>query len=188
MAKAQKKPAKKATARKKAAPKKNGRPTKRTQAVVWTIIEKLSQGIPLTQICAPEKMPGVRTVYDWMDADPVLSAAIARARDMGFDALAEEALEIADDGTNDYVTRKNADGTEYEAFNAEHVQRSKLRVETRLKLLAKWNPKKYGDKLDVTSGGEKIQREAGETEKFSRLAALMYEKRGLLPDLRESED
>ena len=31
--------------------------------------------------------------------------------------------------------------------NAEHIQRSKLRIETRLKLLAKWNPKKYGDKL-----------------------------------------
>lgn len=79
--------------------------------------------------------------------------------------------------------KKGKDGKEYEGIDTEHIQRSKLRVETRLKLLAKWNPKRYGDRIDVTSGGEKIQREAGETEKFSRLAALMAEKReqGLLP-------
>ena len=42
----------------------------------------------------------------------------------------------------------------YETYNVEDrevTSRSKLRVETRLKLLAKWNPKKYGEKvaLDV---------------------------------------
>ena len=31
-------------------------------------------------------------------------------------------------------------------LNGEHVQRSKLRIETRLKLLACWNPSKYGNK------------------------------------------
>jgi hypothetical protein len=30
------------------------------------------------------------------------------------------------------------------------VAHQKLRAEHRLKLLAKWNPKKYGDKLDTT--------------------------------------
>jgi hypothetical protein len=40
-----------------------------------------------------------------------------------------------------------ADGREQ--LDREHVQRSKLRIETRLKLLAKWNPKKWGDKLEL---------------------------------------
>ena len=65
---------------------------------------------------------------------------------MGMDAIAEECLEIADDGTNDWVTRKLGNA-EVEVLNAEHVQRSKLRIETRLKLLAKWNPKKWGDRI-----------------------------------------
>lgn len=39
-------------------------------------------------------------------------------------------------------------------MNTEHVQRSKLRIETRLKLLAKWNPKKWGEKVDLNHGGQ----------------------------------
>ena len=31
--------------------------------------------------------------------------------------------------------------------------RDRLRVDTRLKLLAKWCPKRYGDKLDVEDSG-----------------------------------
>jgi hypothetical protein len=91
-------------------------------------------------------MPAVRTVSDWKEAHPSFSADFARAREEGEDYLAAECLEIADDGSNDYVTKKNANGTEYEAVDHDHIQRSKLRIETRLKLLAKWNPKKYGDR------------------------------------------
>jgi hypothetical protein len=36
------------------------------------------------------------------------------------------------------------------------IAHRKLKIETRLKLLSKWNPKKYGDKMDVTTDGEKI--------------------------------
>lgn len=87
-------------------------------------------------------MPAWRTVYDWIGRDEELSAHIARARDLGFDAIAEECLDIADDSSQDY--RDTDKGLVYDA---EHVQRSKLRIETRLKLLAKWNPKKYGDRI-----------------------------------------
>jgi hypothetical protein len=39
-------------------------------------------------------------------------------------------------------------------LNAEHVQRSKLRIETRLKLLAKWSPKKYGERVQVAGDAD----------------------------------
>jgi hypothetical protein len=89
--------------------------------------------------------------YQILAADEALAGRFARAREEGFDAIAEEALEIADDGTNDWKTREKESGETYEALNHEHVQRSKLRVETRLKLLAKWDPKRYGEKIDLTS-------------------------------------
>lgn len=92
-------------------------------------------------------MPAVRTVYDWRDKDEGFSADFGRARDDGFDAIAAECLRIAEDGTNDYVEKNRPDGSTYDAFDSEHVQRSKLRIETRLKLLAKWDPRRYGDKL-----------------------------------------
>ena len=41
-------------------------------------------------------------------------------------------------------------------FSSGDVARDKLIIETDLKLLAKWHAKKYGDKLDLTSGGEKL--------------------------------
>lgn len=80
-----------------------------------------------------------------MNQRPEVKEAIARAREHGEDVLAAGCLEIADDGTNDWMERAENKGWE---FNGENVQRSKLRIETRLKLLAKWNPKKYGDRIE----------------------------------------
>ena len=92
-------------------------------------------------------MPSVATVGNWKAADEVLSSAIARAREEGFDAIALQCLEIADETSRDTVITDTG-----ERANSEWISRSKLRVETRLKLLAKWDPKRYGDKLQV--GGD----------------------------------
>jgi hypothetical protein len=130
------------------------RATKRTAAVEQRIIDGLCDGVPLRELCRQEGMPNWRTVYDWISADEVFAAQVAHARDLGFDALAEDILEIADDGTNDWVSRKMKDGSIKDVIDSEHVQRSKLRIETRLKLLACWSPKKYGDKKTVDVGNK----------------------------------
>lgn len=136
--------------------KPTGRPSTRSEAVIEKIIDRLSNGEPLRQICRDESMPPWRTVYGWMDADKELAARIARARDVGEDALAQECLDIADNAANDWMERFDNEGNAVGwQLNGDHVQRSKLRIETRLKLLAKWNPKKYGDKVDVNHGGQK---------------------------------
>ena len=115
------------------------------------ICKQISEGIPLAEICR-QKDIGRTTVYDWMKENPTFAEQFARARDVGFDAIAEECFDIADNSTNDWMER-NRNGVETCEFNADHVQRSKLRIETRLKLLAKWNPKKYGDKLEIEHNG-----------------------------------
>lgn len=112
-----------------------GRPSKRTPEVIARIIEGLSKGTPLTVICSADDMPTDRAVREWAENDPALSSDIARAREAGFDAIALHALEIADDRSGE-------------------AQRDRLRVETRLKLLAKWDPKRYGDKVALTGGNE----------------------------------
>ena len=120
--------------KRKIAKKKTGRPTKRTPAVIRRICEGLAKGRPMTLICEPDSMPDPSNVWEWAQKDQALSEAIARARAVGFDAIAQAAMDIADDPEED-------------------VQRSKLRIETRLKLLAKWDPKRYGDKIDVEHKG-----------------------------------
>ena len=143
------------TEKKQAAPKnKGGRPSTYDKDIARQMCEQLSEGIPLREICRQEGFPAWRTVYDWMMKDADLSTAIAHARDIGYDAMAEECLEIADNGSNDWMERLDADGIPigYQV-NGDHIQRSKLRIETRLKLLAKFNPKRYGDKI-VHAGDE----------------------------------
>lgn len=112
-----------------------------------TVIAGLSKGTPLTVLCAAEDMPGVSTFYEWMDSDAVLSGAIARAREAGWDQIALDALAIADQTADDTIQTEHG-----EKANAEWISRSKLRVETRLKLLAKWDPKRYGDKIAHVGG------------------------------------
>jgi len=147
------------------------RSTLRTPEVETRIIEGLCDGIPLRELCRRDGMPNWRTVYDWIEADEDLAARIAHARDLGFDAIAEDILDIADDGTNDWVERKRKDGSVDTVVDSEHVQRSKLRIETRLKLLAKWNPKKYGDKQVVDLGNK--DGEALKVESNTDNAALV---------------
>ena len=125
------------------------------------ICAQIADGMPLRVICRQEGMPAWRTVYQWIEADPEFAARMEKARLLGYDAIAEEALEIADDGRNDWMEREGDDGDGYK-LNGEHVQRSKLRIETRLKLLAKWHPKKYGEKVTqehTGPGGGAVQFE-----------------------------
>lgn len=124
------------------------RPTKRSEKLVGEVVSRLSGGEPLAKICRDEHMPDPSTWRDWCDKDQSLAIAYARAREDGFDAIALDALDIADDASGDV---RVVGEDEREVCNTEFVQRSRLRVETRLKLLAKWDPKRYGERIDHTS-------------------------------------
>jgi hypothetical protein len=141
---------------------KLGRPSTFTQATADEICERLGNGEPLAQICRDEGMPALRTVYDWQKAHDDFSASIACARDAGYDVIAARLRMTARGKTDDDGGDSSGD-----------VQRDKLIVDTDLKLLAKWDARRYGDKIDVTSGGEKLATEIGETERAMRLAAIL---------------
>src|SRR5436305_10818518 len=75
--------------------------------------------------------------------------------------MAEEILEIANSRVDgkETVVRGNADGKKtVEVKTADMLDHRRLQIETRKWLMAKMKPKRYGDKLDVTSGGDKINR------------------------------
>lgn len=135
---------------------KRGRPSEYTEAIADRICEELANARSLRSICLDDGMPHQATVFRWL-ADERYSAfceQYARAREAQADAIADEMLDIADDAVNDYVEKERPDGTKHEAFDSEHVQRSKLRIDTRKWLAAKLKPTKYGDHLDVTTGGQ----------------------------------
>lgn len=132
------------------------------------ICERLVNGESLRKICLSDDMPHAATVCRWLGDNEAFREQYAHARDAQADTLADEILDIADDGSNDFMG-------EDEKYNGDAVQRSKLRVDARKWLASKLKPKKYGEKIDVTSGNEPIQMD--ETSIAVRAAALL--KKGL---------
>jgi hypothetical protein len=120
------------------APRPIGRPPEPVpQDLADELVAWLAAGKPLREWCRLEGKPHFTVVYDWRAKDPAFDLRIAQAREDGHDVIADECKELAD--------TKPADQVE--------VAWRRLQVETRLKLLAKWNPKKYGDKVGVDHAG-----------------------------------
>ena len=93
--------------------------------------------------------PTYSTIMKWLSEDKELSDKYARAKEAQADFMADEMLDIADDGRNDWMTRTGRDGEDYEVINKEVIQRSKVRIDTRKWLASKLKPKKYGDKVQT---------------------------------------
>jgi len=163
---------------------KAGRPTKFTKALALKICQRIALGESLRTVCRDEKMPTTSTVMLWALEDRSgFSEQYETARKMQAGVMFDELLDIADDGENDFYTRTSQDGSEYEVPDHEHINRSRLRVDTRKWYLSKVLPKIYGDKLDLTSLGEKLptgyeQLKDGDLDKeIERLARLKDQAR-----------
>ena len=94
---------------------------------------------------ARKDSPAANNVRQRILADEEFHAKYACARDMGLDAMADELLDIADDGTNDW----GYDDKGNPKPDIDHIKRSALRVDVRKWYLSKLAPKRYGDKLNV---------------------------------------
>lgn len=122
----------------------------RTAELADKILSELETGRSLRDVCRDEGMPSEAMVRRWAREDAEFGAQYARAREIGYHAMADELLEISDDGQNDWMERNGEDSDGWQV-NGEHLQRSRLRVDTRKWLLSKALPKIYGDKIDHTS-------------------------------------
>ena len=137
--------AKKTTAKKAAAPKRQrGRPCLYTPALADEIIERISSGEPLAQICRDDHVPALRTVHLWRETRADFAARFAHARDDGYDAIAADCLHIANTPLEGEETTIKVDGS-IEVKRGDMLGHRKLQIDTRLKLLAKWDPKRYGE-------------------------------------------
>jgi hypothetical protein len=154
------------------APKRTG---KYTPELAQEIFHRISMGESLLKICGEEGMPTRQAVYNWVSGDESLALQFARAREAGCDAMAEEALQIANTPIfgqkKVYTIGGNDDGVTVTEEDA--LGHRKLQIETRLKLMACWNPKKYGTKVQMGGDpGNPIKIEA-QVEAESLLAAIL---------------
>lgn len=153
-----------------------GRPSSYKPEIAAEICARLAAGESLRAICRDAHMPPESTVRGWaLDDVEGFAAQYARARTIGLDVIAEELLEISDDGRNDWMEQHDKDGAAIGyTLNGEHVQRSKLRVDSRKWLLAKLAPKKYGDKTSMElTGADGGPVQISDTERAAKIAAIL---------------
>lgn len=137
-------------------PNLGGRPTIYTEELAMKILTRISLGESVKTICYDKNMPNASTVHAWvLDDKEGFSKKYARARDIQAEVMFDDILEIADDGTNDYMTVTKGKES-YNVEDREVTNRSKLRVDSRKWYLSKVLPKKFGEKMDVTSDGKAI--------------------------------
>lgn len=137
--------------------KKRGRPTLYSQELADLICQRVATStMGLARLCAShDDLPEKITVNVWRYKYPEFSTQYAQAKLKQADLLAEEMLDIADDGTNDWMESFGEDGDTLYKLNGEHVQRSRLRIDTRKFLASKLLPKQYGQHAEEDKGDNK---------------------------------
>ena len=138
---------------KKAAAKKKGkwgREETFTQEVADKICDLLAGGKTLTKICKTKGMPSIRTVQRWCQRHAEFELQYWRARKLSATSLADDALDIADNSSGDVFV----DAKGIRRADLGIVNRDRMRVETRLKLAAKFWPERYGDKVQQTGAND----------------------------------
>ncbi len=113
---------------------------------VWTaeveeeIFKRIGEGQSIRAALADDWLPGWTTMNKRLASDPEFAARYARAREVQADRLFDECLEIADQ----YEQAK-----EHEEGGTDHINRARLRIDTRKWMAGKLRPKVYGDKVAI---------------------------------------
>ena len=129
-----------------------GRPSTNTPEIAARICAEIALGRSLRSICKADDMPSLQTFYEWLPKHPEFAEQYARAKSDQADTLFDEILDIADEGSNDWMETHDPDNPGWR-FNGEHFARSRLRVDARKWMAGKLRPKKYGERQSVELSG-----------------------------------
>jgi hypothetical protein len=126
------------------------RPVELTEELFFTVCDRLIQGEPLVLICADRTMPSRPQLMRYMFKNEKARETYYAAREMQCETLAEEALLIAVDDSNDFSveTRVGKGGQEYQqrVSHNDVVQRARLKIDQLNRTMAKMAPRRFGDK------------------------------------------
>jgi hypothetical protein len=142
------------------------RPTKYSEKLASELCAQLASGDSLRTICSRDEFPTKTTVLRWLFDDQYngFRDQYTKARAMQAEILAEEMIDIADDGTNDWMERNGKDNEGWQQ-NGEAIARSRLRVDTRKWVASKLLPKMYGEQKE-----ERGDKDNDLAEALSKLA------------------
>ena len=126
-----------------------------TDDLVDEICTRIAAGESLRSVCKDDHIPHAPNVIRWLfdGKHQEFADKYALARKAQAEHWADEIMDIADDGTNDYVERQTRQGAIIVADN-EHINRSRLRVDSRKWMLSKVLPRVYGDRSTTEHVGD----------------------------------
>lgn len=140
--------------------------------VVETVCEYLRQGKSLREIGRMEGMPSRETLRQWGERHPDVLADITRAREQGFEELAERGLE--------------------EARSADDPAKGRLSLDALRWFLAKLHPERYGERIRSEVSGPNGAPIAIESEvalhKLEAIFANAAARRAAIPNAQQSDN
>jgi len=125
------------------------RPHVYSEAMGQLVVDAIAGGLSLIAVCALPGFPTPRTLRKWCREYPEFERDVTTAEHIRAERLIDEALDIADDSSGDYVTVTRKDGREERVFEHEHASRAKLRVEMRKWIASKLHRRVWGDSKQV---------------------------------------
>lgn len=117
------------------------------------IISEIEDGKSLISTLNTNGMPSTSTFYIWLESDEEKSKRYAHACEVRELKMLDEIITIADDQEADVIEK---DGKVFTNHNV--IERCKVRIDARKWALSKLNPNKYGNKVDVTTKGDSINK------------------------------
>ena len=136
-----------------------------TPEVEEEVFRNIAEGKSIRSALEDDWLPSWTTFNKRLQSDPSFASRYTQAREEQADKLFEECLEIADQ--YDRAAEKMEGGTD-------HINRARLRIDTRKWMAGKLRPKVYGDKLDVA-----VSKQATEDELDAAIAAKLAAMAGV---------
>ena len=112
-----------------------GRPSGYSEEIATLLLEQIAEGASLRSICLDPEMPGLRTVFDWLDEREDFRTKYARAREIQGDVMDDKILTVANECT------------------PETAHADKVKIAAYQWRAAKLAPKKYGEKTQQEISG-----------------------------------
>ena len=124
---------------------------------------------------ADDRFPDRSVWYLWRTGPRAkeIDNRIARAREEGFDEWADECFRIAYDAFRDITMVPDKHGKMWPKVDGENIQRSRLKIDTILKLLSFLDPVKYGNRIDLTTMGKEISADVNVTVLATRMQSIL---------------
>lgn len=140
-----------------------GRPSDYTIWKARAVCMRLTLGESLRKICDRKGYPSRYAIFRWLSSIPEFRNQYAEARELQQELLYDELFEIADNSSQDYIETEQG-----KKLDSEHVQRSRLRIDTRKWVMERMAAKRYGAKqqLDHVSSDKSMTPKAYSPEQY----------------------